>query len=81
MTSSNVQARSTSPNAPAEPTGWTGWVAFAAYLLMISGALSGIQGFLAVINHNWTMWNNNGAPYGHDHPRDNQPSSLFHQPT
>jgi hypothetical protein len=33
-------------------------------MMMLSGALSGIIGFLAVINNNWTMWNNNGAPYG-----------------
>ena len=25
------------------------------------------QGFLAVINHSRTMWNNNGAPYGSTH--------------
>ena len=64
MSSSNLQNPSTTPTAPTESTGWTGWVAFAAFMLMISGALSGIMGFLAVINNNWTMWNNNGAPYG-----------------
>ena len=64
MSTSGVQSRSTAPRDPVEATGWTGWVAFAAFMMMISGALSGIQGFLAVINHNWTMWNNHGAPYG-----------------
>jgi hypothetical protein len=64
MSSSSVQGRSTAPRDPVEATGWTGWVAFAAFMMMISGALSGIQGFLAVINHNWSQWNNDGAPYG-----------------
>ena len=64
MSSSHVQSRSTTPTQPTEATGWTGWVAFAAFMLMISGALTGIMGFLAVINNNWTQWNNNGAPYG-----------------
>ncbi len=47
-----------------QPTGWTGWIAFAALLLMISGTVTAIMGFLAIINNNWTQWNNNGAPYG-----------------
>lgn len=64
MYSSNIQDGSTTPNAPTGVTGWTGWVAFAAFLMMISGALSGIMGFLAVINNNWTLWNNNNLPYG-----------------
>ncbi len=64
MSSANLQTPSSRSNAPAQPTGWTGWVAFAAFMMMLSGALSGIFGFLAVINNNWTMWNNNGAPYG-----------------
>lgn len=64
MSSSKAPARSTTSSAPTEVTGWTGWVAFAAYMLMISGALSGLMGFLAVINSNWTLWNNNNLPYG-----------------
>jgi len=47
-----------------EATGWTGWIAFASVMLMLSGVLSGVEGFLAVINNNWTMWNNNGLPFG-----------------
>ncbi|HVQ89322.1 MAG TPA: hypothetical protein VMT88_14185 [Actinomycetes bacterium] len=64
MSSSSLQSPSTSPSAPIETTPWTGWVAFAAFIMMLSGTLTGIMGFLAVINNNWTMWNNNGAPYG-----------------
>lgn len=64
MSGTNLHTPSTMRSAPAEATGWTGWVAFAAFVMMISGTLSGIMGFLAVINNNWTMWNNNGAPYG-----------------
>jgi len=63
MASTNLQS-STTPSAPTEATGWTGWVSFAAFMMMLSGVLSGIFGFLAVINNNWTLWNNNGAPYG-----------------
>jgi len=47
-----------------QATGWTGWIAFASLLLIISGALTAIAGFLAIINNNWSQWNNNGAPYG-----------------
>lgn len=64
MSASNVQSRPTAPDAPAEVTGWAGWVAFAAFMLMIGGILTAIMGFLAVINNNWTMWNNNGVPFG-----------------
>jgi predicted signal transduction protein with EAL and GGDEF domain len=49
---------------PAEVTGWTGWIAFASFVMMLSGALSLITGFFAVINNNWTVWNNHGAPFG-----------------
>jgi hypothetical protein len=49
---------------PTEVTGWTGWIAFASFIMMLSGALSLITGFLAVIHNNWSMWNNNGAPFG-----------------
>jgi hypothetical protein len=64
MSSANLQTPSPAPRAPTEATGWTGWVAFAAFVMMLSGTLTGIIGFLAVINNNWSMWNNNGAPYG-----------------
>ena len=64
MSSSSLQGPSTRPTVPSESTGWTGWIAFAAYIMMLSGTLTGIMGFLAVINNNWTQWNNNGAPYG-----------------
>jgi len=64
MSSADLHTPSTSRRAETEATGWTGWVAFAAVMMMLSGCLSGILGFLAVINNNWTMWNNNGAPYG-----------------
>ncbi len=64
MTNVNVGSTSTTPSGPTEVTGWTGWISFAAFMLMLSGCLTGIIGFLAVINNNWTMWNNNGAPYG-----------------
>jgi len=64
MSSTNLNPSPTSPRTPAEPTGWTGWIAFAALMMMISGALTAISGFIAVINHNWSMFNNNGAPYG-----------------
>ena len=64
MSSTNLNTSSTTPSGPTEATGWTGWVVFAAFIMMLSGTLTGIQGFLAVINHNWSMWNNDGAPYG-----------------
>jgi hypothetical protein len=64
MSNINVETPSTTPRTATKATGWTGWVSFAAFMMMLSGALSGIIGFLAVINNNWTMWNNNGAPYG-----------------
>ncbi len=64
MSSTQLHRPSTTPTAPTEATGWTGWVSFAAFMMMLSGALSGIVGFLAVINNNWTMWNNNGVPFG-----------------
>ena len=49
MSGSNLHTQSAVRSAPAETTGWTGWVAFAAFVMMISGTLSGIMGFLAVI--------------------------------
>ena len=64
MSNINVETPSSTPRTATAATGWTGWVSFAAFMMMLSGALSGIIGFLAVINNNWTMWNNNGAPYG-----------------
>lgn len=64
MSSTNLNTSSTTPSSPTEASGWTGWVAFAAIMLMISGTLTGINGFLGVIHHNWSMWNNDGAPYG-----------------
>jgi hypothetical protein len=63
MSSSNVGTRSTD-YGPTGATGWTGWIAFAAFVMMVSGALTSIMGFLAIINNNWTLWNNNGVPYG-----------------
>ncbi len=63
MSRTHVQPPSTTPT-PTGATGWTGWISFAAVMMMLSGTLSGIFGFLAVINNNWTLWNNNGAPYG-----------------
>src|SRR6478752_1435402 len=64
MAGSSVQSPSTTPRAPTEATGWTGWIGFAAFIMMLSGVLTGISGFIAVINHNWTAFNNDGAPYG-----------------
>jgi hypothetical protein len=64
MSSTSQQSPSISRSAPIETTPWTGWVSFAALIMMLSGTLTGIMGFLAVINNNWSMWNNNGAPYG-----------------
>jgi hypothetical protein len=64
MSTGNLQSPSSTPRAPTEATGWTGWVAFAAFIMMLSGTLSGISGFIAVINHNWSTFNNDGAPYG-----------------
>jgi hypothetical protein len=60
MADTNITAR----GGATEATGWTGWIAFAAFIMMLSGALSLITGFFAVINNNWTMWNNDGAPFG-----------------
>ncbi len=64
MSTSNLPRTSTTPRAATQTTGWTGWIAFAAFVMIISGTLTGVMGFLAVINNNWTLWNNNGAPYG-----------------
>ena len=64
MSSSNLHNPSTAPRAPTEATGWTGWIAFAALVMMISGLLSGISGFFAVVNHNWSTFNNDGVAYG-----------------
>ena len=64
MSGTDLHAPSATPRAPTEATGWTGWIAFAAFVMMLSGTLTLIIGFLAVINNNWTLWNNNGAPYG-----------------
>src|SRR3954451_1275962 len=64
MASTNLHTTSTTPRAQTETTGWTGWVAFAAFVMMLSGTLTGLSGFIAVINHNWSTFNNNGVPYG-----------------
>ena len=62
--STDLPGSTTTPREPAEITGWTGWIAFAAFMLMLSGTLTGIRGFLAVINRNWSTFNNEGVPYG-----------------
>lgn len=59
-----VETNITTRHGATEVTGWTGWIAFAAFIMMLSGILSLITGFLAVINNNWSQWNNNGAPFG-----------------
>lgn len=64
MSATKLPPPSAAPHAPTEATGWTGWVAFAAFIMMLSGTLTGISGFIAVINHNWSMFNNDGVPYG-----------------
>lgn len=64
MSSADLGRTSTAPRGPTPATGWTGWIAFAAFIMMLSGTLTAITGFIAVINHNWTQWNNDGAPYG-----------------
>ena len=64
MSGTNLHSSSTTPREPTHATGWTGWIAFAAFALMLSGTLTTISGFLAVINNNWSTWNNDGAPYG-----------------
>lgn len=53
-----------SPQNSTEVTGWTGWVLFASILMLIGGALTVFVGFLALINNNWSEWNNNGLAYG-----------------
>jgi hypothetical protein len=63
MSTTDLSSSPTTPDST-ETSAWTGWVAFAAFVMMISGTLTGISGFLAVINHNWSMFNNDGAPYG-----------------
>jgi len=64
MSGPGLQSPSTTPRAPTEATGWTGWIGFAAFIMMLSGTLTAISGFIAVINHNWSTFNNDGAPYG-----------------
>ena len=64
MSGTELSSTSTTPRAPTTVSGWTGWVVFAAFIMMLSGTLTAISGFIAVINHNWTTFNNNGAPYG-----------------
>jgi hypothetical protein len=64
MASTNPDTFSTAPSAPTKATGWTGWVGFAAFIMMLSGTLTAIQGLIAMINHNWSQFNNDGAPYG-----------------
>ena len=64
MSSTQAPTPSTTPQGPTGATGWTGWIGFAAFMMMLSGTLTTTSGFLAVINHNWTMWNNDGVPYG-----------------
>jgi hypothetical protein len=54
----------TAPRGSTEATGWTGWIAFAAFMMMLSGILSLITGFIAVIHNNWSVWNNQGVPFG-----------------
>jgi hypothetical protein len=61
---SNRKSPYTTTTEPTETTAWTGWVAFAAFVMMMSGALTIVSGFIAVINHNWSTFNNNGVPYG-----------------
>jgi len=64
MSGPGLQSPSTTRRAPTEATGWTGWIGFAAFIMMLSGTLTAISGFIAVINHNWSTFNNDGAPYG-----------------
>jgi predicted signal transduction protein with EAL and GGDEF domain len=59
-----VETDITTRRGPSEVSGWVGWIAFAAFMMMLSGILTIITGFLAVIHSNWTVWNNNGVPFG-----------------
>ncbi len=44
-------------------TGWTGWIAFAGIMMMISGGLNALYGFVALVNDEWVVWTNQGNLY------------------
>ena len=58
--SNQTQARP-EPYAEPQATGWVGRVAFASFMLMLGGAWTALMGFFAIINDNWTEWNNNAS--------------------
>jgi hypothetical protein len=44
-------------------TGWTGWIAFAGVMMVISGTLNALYGFIAVVNDDWVVWTNRSSLY------------------
>jgi hypothetical protein len=46
-----------------EPTGWVGWIFFAGTMMIIGGLLGAFWGFVAALNDDWVVWQNNTAVF------------------
>ncbi len=47
----------------AEPTGWVGWIVFAGTMMIISGSLNAMYGFIAALNDDWVGWQSRANAY------------------
>ena len=47
----------------AEPTGWVGWIVFAAIMMVVSGSLNMIYGFVAAVNDEYVVFGNHANVY------------------
>lgn len=46
-----------------EPTGWVGWIFFAAFMMILTGIMNAIHGFIAIVNDEWVVWGNRADLY------------------
>ena len=63
MASETYQTSGEAPDTYREPTGWVGWIYFAAVLMILAGVLGAINGIIAIVNDEWTVWTNRGDLY------------------
>lgn len=51
----------TAPAGQDAPAGWSGWVTFAGLMMIISGTMNALYGFIALVNDRWVVWGNEGV--------------------
>lgn len=46
----------TATSTSTAPSGWSGWITFAGLMMIISGTMNGLYGFIALVNDQWVVW-------------------------